>query len=65
VSRLAVAWTLANPAVHTAIVGTRNPAHVHDAVAAADLDLGTEVLERIDSILTSAVPTAGPTPDSV
>lgn len=65
VSRLAVAWTLANPAVHTAIVGTRNPAHIDDAIAAADLDLGTEVVERIDSILTSAAATAGPTPDSV
>jgi aryl-alcohol dehydrogenase-like predicted oxidoreductase len=65
VSRLAVAWTLANPAVHTAIVGTRSPDHIDDAIAAADLDLGTDVLRQIDGILTGAAPTAGPTPDSV
>jgi aryl-alcohol dehydrogenase-like predicted oxidoreductase len=65
VSRLAVAWTLANPAVHTAIVGTRSPDHIDDAIAAADLDLGTDVLRQIDGILTGAAPAAGPTPDSV
>jgi aryl-alcohol dehydrogenase-like predicted oxidoreductase len=65
VSRLAVAWTLANPAVHAAIVGTRTPAHIDDAIAAADLNLGTDVLDEIDSILTSSSPTTGPTPDSV
>jgi hypothetical protein len=65
VSRLAVAWTLARPAVHAAIVGTRNPGHIDDAIAAADLNLGTDVLEQIDTILAGAAPTAGPTPDSV
>jgi aryl-alcohol dehydrogenase-like predicted oxidoreductase len=65
VSRLAVAWTLANPAVHAAIVGTRNPGHVDDAIAAADLNLGIDLLDEIDGILTSASPTTGPTPDSV
>jgi aryl-alcohol dehydrogenase-like predicted oxidoreductase len=65
VSRLAVAWTLANPAVHAAIVGTRNPGHVDDAIAAADLNLGIDLLDEIDGILVSASPTTGPTPDSV
>jgi aryl-alcohol dehydrogenase-like predicted oxidoreductase len=65
VSRLAVAWTLANPAVHAAIVGTRNPGHVDDAIAAADLNLGIDLRDEIDGILTSASPTTGPTPDSV
>src|SRR5438046_1401787 len=37
VSRLAVAWVLANPTVHVAIVGTRNPKHIEDAIAAADI----------------------------
>ncbi len=65
VSRLAVAWTLANPAVHAAIVGTRSPDHIDDAIAAADLELSTEVLARIDGIVRFAARTAGPTPDSV
>ena len=65
VSRLAVAWTLANPAVHVAIVGTRSPAHVDDAIAAAALDLDDLVLARIGIIMQMAVPVAGPTPASV
>jgi aryl-alcohol dehydrogenase-like predicted oxidoreductase len=65
VSRLAVAWTLANPAVHAAIVGTRSPVHIDDAIAAADLSLGTDVLREIRSIVSAAAPAAGPTPDSV
>jgi aryl-alcohol dehydrogenase-like predicted oxidoreductase len=56
---------LANPNVHTAIVGTRNPGHTDDAIAAADLNLGADVLAQIDRILTAAAPTGGPTPDSV
>ncbi len=37
VSRLAIAWTLANPAVQVAIVGARSRGHIEDAVAAAEL----------------------------
>ncbi|HEY2706079.1 MAG TPA: aldo/keto reductase [Candidatus Dormibacteraeota bacterium] len=65
VSRLAVAWTLANPAVHVAIVGTRSPDHVDDAVAAAELDLDDEVLGRIDDIMGDAVSVGGPSPEIV
>jgi aryl-alcohol dehydrogenase-like predicted oxidoreductase len=65
VSRLAVAWTLANPAVHVAIIGTRNSAHVDDAIAAADLELSGDVLRRIDEITRDAVPIAGPRPEAM
>ena len=64
VSRLAVAWTLASPAVHVAIVGTRDPGHVDDAIAAADLHLDDQVLSRIDAIMRTAAPVAGPSPES-
>jgi hypothetical protein len=64
VSRLAVAWTLANPAVHVAIVGTRDPGHVDDAIAAADLHLDSQVLSQIDTIMQTAVAVAGPSPES-
>jgi aryl-alcohol dehydrogenase-like predicted oxidoreductase len=64
-SQLAVAWTLANPAVHVAIVGTRNARHIDEAVAAAELDLGADVLGRIDEILAAAVPVGGPSPEAV
>jgi aryl-alcohol dehydrogenase-like predicted oxidoreductase len=54
VDQLATAWTLANPAVQVAIVGTRQAAHVDAAVAAADLHLDESVLAAIDEIVRSA-----------
>jgi aryl-alcohol dehydrogenase-like predicted oxidoreductase len=65
ISRLAVAWTLANPTVQAAIVGTRNPNHVDEAVAAVDLVLDDQVLRRIEGIVSDEVPVGGPSPESV
>ncbi len=65
VSQLAIAWTLANPAVHVAIVGTRRASHIDDAISATDLQLSRGVLARIDEIMQAAQPTAGPAPESV
>jgi aryl-alcohol dehydrogenase-like predicted oxidoreductase len=61
--QLAVAWTLANPAVHVAIVGTRNPHHVDEAVAAADINLDHETMGRIDQIMADTTPVTGPSPE--
>ncbi len=61
--QLATAWTLANPAVQVAIVGTRNPDHVDVALAAAELDLDGEVTGRIDRIMAHGTPVAGPSPE--
>ena len=63
--QLAAAWTLAHPAVHVAIVGTRNPEHVDEILAAADLCLTDEALRRIDTIMQDAVAVAGPSPETV
>ena len=65
VSRLAVAWVLANPAVHVAIVGTRNPKHIEDAIAAADIKLDISAMRRIEDIVSDEVRVGGPTPESV
>jgi aryl-alcohol dehydrogenase-like predicted oxidoreductase len=65
VSRLAIAWTLANPAVHVAIVGTRNPRHIDDAIAAADLELDPSAVRRIEDIISDEVRVGGPSPESV
>ncbi len=65
VGRLAVAWTLANPAVEVAIVGTRNPRHIDDAIAAAGLRLDEQALRRIGEIVSTEVAVGGPTPESV
>jgi aryl-alcohol dehydrogenase-like predicted oxidoreductase len=63
-SQLAVAWTLANPAVQVAIVGTRNASHVEEATAAAEIHLDDEVMDRIDQIMADAIPVAGPSPET-
>jgi aryl-alcohol dehydrogenase-like predicted oxidoreductase len=65
VSRLAVAWALANPAVHVAIIGTRNAEHVDDAVAATGLELSDDVRRRIDEIARTAAPITGPRPEAM
>ena len=64
-AQMAVAWTLHNPAVQVAIVGTRDPNHVDEALAAAEIDLDDEVMGRIDDIMTDAVPVGGPSPEGM
>ncbi len=63
VSRLAIAWTLANPAVDVAIVGARHPGHIEDSIRAAELSLSEADLERIDRITAGSVPLSGPHPE--
>ena len=48
VGNVAVAWTLANPAVTGAIVGARRPAQVEENVGAMGLRLSAEDLEEIE-----------------
>jgi aryl-alcohol dehydrogenase-like predicted oxidoreductase len=63
ISQLAIAWTLANPAVEVAIVGARRAAHIEDSVGAADFELSAEDLAEVDLIMAGAVTVAGPTPE--
>jgi aryl-alcohol dehydrogenase-like predicted oxidoreductase len=63
VAKLAIAWTLANPAVHVAIVGARSPGHIEEAVAASELDLSEVALDQIDRIVADSVAIAGPFPE--
>jgi aryl-alcohol dehydrogenase-like predicted oxidoreductase len=65
VSQLAIAWTLANPAVHVAIVGARQAGHVEDSLAAVEVSLSDADLDEIDKIMTSATPVAGPSPEGM
>jgi len=65
VSQLAIAWTLANPAVHVAIVGARQSSHVEDSLRAAEVSLTDADLDEIDKIMTSATPIAGPSPEGM
>lgn len=65
VSQLAIAWTLANPDVHVAIVGARRADHVQESLAASDMSLGDSDLAEIDAIMAAATPVSGPSPEAV
>lgn len=65
VAQLAIAWVLANPAVHVAIVGARRPDHVEGAAPAAEVELDADALARIEAILGQAATVGGPTPEGV
>jgi aryl-alcohol dehydrogenase-like predicted oxidoreductase len=65
VGQIAVAWVLANPAVHVAIVGSRNTRHIAGPVGALDLHLGSGDLAEIEGIMAGAVTAPGPSPEMV
>jgi aryl-alcohol dehydrogenase-like predicted oxidoreductase len=65
VSQVAIAWTLAHPAVDVAIVGSRRAAHIADSVGALGVQLGGDELGEIERIMAGTVPVAGPSPESV
>jgi aryl-alcohol dehydrogenase-like predicted oxidoreductase len=48
---MALAWNVTHPAVTSAIIGPRTLDHLEGQLAAADLTLGADVLDRIDEIV--------------
>jgi aryl-alcohol dehydrogenase (NADP+) len=48
-AQVALAWLLAQPTVDAPIVGATKPHHLSDAVAAVELDLSDEELERLSA----------------
>lgn len=65
VSQVAIAWTLAQPGVHVAIVGARKPKHIETSLAAADLDLGADELAEIERITAKGIQVDGASPEGV
>lgn len=63
--QLAVAWTLAQPAVQVTIVGARRPVHLEESAAAADIKFAPEDLAAIDAVLADATPVWGPHPEGM
>lgn len=63
--QLAVAWTLANPAVDVTIVGARRPSQLDGTAVGADLHLSQDDLGEIDAILAGAAPVWGPHPEGM
>jgi aryl-alcohol dehydrogenase-like predicted oxidoreductase len=65
VGQLAIAWTLANPAVDVAIVGARTPEQIRQTAPAADIQLSPEDLTQIDRIVRDEIPVGGPAPEKM
>ena len=54
-AQLAVAWTLQNPNVSTAIIGASRPEQVTENVKAAGVRLDPDLLKKIDEVLDPVV----------
>ncbi|WP_370542084.1 aldo/keto reductase [Amycolatopsis sp. FDAARGOS 1241] len=65
VSQLAIAWTLAQPGVHVAIVGARQPRHIAAGTAAADLDPTDGDLAEIERLTADAIQVGGASPEGI
>ena len=65
VAQLAIAWTLAKPAVDVAIVGARSPEQIRQTAPAADLRLSPEEMAQIELILRGDVAVGGPAPEAM
>jgi aryl-alcohol dehydrogenase-like predicted oxidoreductase len=62
---LAVAWTIANPAVDVAIVGARRASQLDTLVPAAGVELSADDIGAIDAMLSGSAPVAGPAPEGM
>jgi aryl-alcohol dehydrogenase-like predicted oxidoreductase len=65
VSQLAIAWVLAQPGVHVAIVGARSARNIEQSLAAADVVLSQEDLAEIERINADAVSIEGASPEGI
>jgi voltage-dependent potassium channel beta subunit len=55
-SQMALAWVLRQRAVTSAIVGATNLRHISDNVAAGDIELSPDLVERINTTLAPVLP---------
>ncbi|TDO55080.1 aryl-alcohol dehydrogenase-like predicted oxidoreductase [Kribbella sp. VKM Ac-2571] len=58
-SQLALAWLLHQDPAVVPIPGSRTPAHIVENLAAADITLHPDTLERIDAVLARLMPVGG------
>ena len=65
IGQLAIAWTLANPAVDVAIVGARSPEQIRQTAPGADLRLSPEEMAQIELLLRGEVAVGGPAPEAM
>lgn len=55
IAQVAMGWLLARPGMTTAIVGTQRIEHLDDNLAAADLTLPREAVDRLDAVSTEVL----------
>lgn len=65
VSQLAIAWVLAQPGVHVAIVGARSARNIESSLAAADVELDADDLAEVAHISADGVQVDGASPEGV
>ncbi len=65
VSQLAIAWTLAQPGVHVAIVGARSRQNIERSLGAADIELTSQDVAEIERITAEGVQVEGASPEGV
>ena len=65
VAQVAIAWTLANPAVDVASVGARSAEQIRETAPGADLRLSPEDVAQIESMLRREVAVGGPAPEAM
>lgn len=61
--QLAISWVLAQPGVHTAIVGSLTKRNINDAAGAADFYLSEDVAAMVHSAVADAIPLDVVTPE--
>ncbi|MFF9128494.1 aldo/keto reductase [Streptomyces sp. NPDC014889] len=54
-AHVASAFVRAHPAVTAVLIGPRRPEHLSDLLAGADVELGDDILDRIDDIVPPGV----------
>jgi aryl-alcohol dehydrogenase-like predicted oxidoreductase len=65
VSQLAIAFTLAHPAVQVAIVGSRRRRHIEESLGAAEIKLTGSDLDELHAIVADAVTIEEATPETM
>ena len=48
-AQIALAWHFAKPAVSAPIIGATKPSHLHDAIAALEIELTADEVQRLEA----------------
>ncbi len=62
-AKVAVAWLLAQPGVNAVLAGARKPDQIEQTAQAADLELSSEVVDRLTEATDAVKRILGPNPD--